>query len=137
VEAKYLRFLRTPNRIEDYDTITIIGKGAFGEVKLVRRKRDAKLYALKSQLKTQMIAQSQLARVRAERDILAEAESPWVVELHTTFQDSRFLYMLMEFLPGGDLMTMASVFRSTKMSLHPFLDILSLIIISPRSNVSR
>lgn len=48
----------------------------------------------------------QLAHVRSERDILAEADSPWVVKLHTTFQDTTFLYMLMEFLPGGDLMTM-------------------------------
>lgn len=48
----------------------------------------------------------QLAHVRAERDILAESDSPWVVKLYTTFQDQYFLYMLMEFLPGGDLMTM-------------------------------
>lgn len=48
----------------------------------------------------------QLAHVRAERDILANADSPWLVKLHTSFQDSTFLYMLMEFLPGGDLMTM-------------------------------
>jgi protein-serine/threonine kinase len=48
----------------------------------------------------------QLAHVRSERDILAESDSPWVVKLHTTFQDTTFLYMLMEFLPGGDLMTM-------------------------------
>ncbi len=106
LEAKYLRFLRTTNRIENYELMKTIGKGAFGEVKLVRRKQDGKVYALKSQLKTQMVAQVQLARVRAERDILAEAESDWVVKLYTTFQDSKFLYMLMEFLPGGDLMTM-------------------------------
>ncbi|KAI6381011.1 Cobalt uptake protein cot1 [Pyricularia grisea] len=86
LEAQYLRFLRTPNRPDDYDTIKLIGRGAFGE--------------------SQTIAQLQAARVRAERDILAESDSPWVVKLYTTFQDSNFLYMLMEFLPGGDLMTM-------------------------------
>jgi len=48
----------------------------------------------------------QLAHVRSERDILAESDSPWVVKLHTTFQDKTYLFMLMEFLPGGDLMTM-------------------------------
>lgn len=105
-EAKYLRFLRTRNKVQDYDTINIIGKGAFGQVKLVRKKNDGKVYALKSLLKTQMIAGDQVARVRAERDILAESDSPWVVRLFTTFQDTKFLYMLMEFLPGGDLMTM-------------------------------
>ncbi|KAK0880304.1 Serine/threonine-protein kinase [Friedmanniomyces endolithicus] len=53
-----------------------------------------------------MHKKDQLAHVRAERDILANADSPWLVKLHTSFQDSTFLYMLMEFLPGGDLMTM-------------------------------
>lgn len=73
---------------------------------MVRKKLDGRVYALKSLVKTEMISREQLPRVRAERDILAESDSPWVVRLYTTFQDSRFLYLLMEFLPGGDLMTM-------------------------------
>lgn len=84
----------------------MIGKGAFGEVKLVQRKTDGMIYALKCLVKTEMFKKDQLAHVRAERDILAQSDSPWVVKLHTTFQDPTFLYMLMEFLPGGDLMTM-------------------------------
>ena len=48
----------------------------------------------------------QLAHVRAERDVLAESNSPWVVQLFYSFQDSAYLYLIMEFLPGGDLMTM-------------------------------
>jgi protein-serine/threonine kinase len=105
-EAQYLRFLRTKERPESYSTIKIIGKGAFGEVKLVQKKTDNKIYALKSLVKSEMFKKDQLAHVRSERDILAESDSPWVVKLYTTFQDGTFLYMLMEFLPGGDLMTM-------------------------------
>lgn len=121
-EAEYLRFLRTKERPENFATLKIIGKGAFGEVKLVQRKNDGKIYALKSLVKHEMVSdmtlssthmltvpqfkKDQLAHVRSERDILAESDSPWVVKLHTTFQDNTFLYMLMEFLPGGDLMTM-------------------------------
>lgn len=125
-EANFLRFLRTSERPQNYTTLKIIGKGAFGEVKLVQRKHDGKIYALKSLVKAEMVCLSsseqaltdtgtytvvqfkkdQLAHVRAERDILANADSPWLVKLHTSFQDSTFLYMLMEFLPGGDLMTM-------------------------------
>lgn len=48
----------------------------------------------------------QLAHVRAERDVLAESDSPWVVQLYYSFQDASQLYLVMEFLPGGDLMTM-------------------------------
>ncbi|KAI6785954.1 Serine/threonine-protein kinase cot-like protein [Emericellopsis cladophorae] len=105
-EAQYLRFLRTKDKPENYNTVKIIGKGAFGEVKLVQKKGDGKVYAMKSLIKTEMFKKDQLAHVRSERDILAESDSPWVVKLYTTFQDSYFLYMLMEFLPGGDLMTM-------------------------------
>ncbi|KAL2019257.1 hypothetical protein VTK56DRAFT_9801 [Thermocarpiscus australiensis] len=105
-EGSYLRFLRTKDKPENYQTIKIIGKGAFGEVKLVQKKSDGKVYAMKSLIKTEMFKKDQLAHVRAERDILAESDSPWVVKLYTTFQDANFLYMLMEFLPGGDLMTM-------------------------------
>ncbi|KFX92060.1 hypothetical protein V495_03995 [Pseudogymnoascus sp. VKM F-4514 (FW-929)] len=105
-EGKYLRFLRTRDKPDNYKTLKIIGKGAFGEVKLVQKKQDGRVYAMKSLVKTEMFKKDQLAHVRAERDILAESDSPWVVKLFTTFQDSNFLYMLMEFLPGGDLMTM-------------------------------
>ena len=54
-EANFLRFLRTTERPQNYSTLKIIGKGAFGEVKLVQRKRDQKVYALKSLVKTEMV----------------------------------------------------------------------------------
>lgn len=47
-----------------------------------------------------------LAHVKAERDVLAESDSPWIVQLYYSFQDITNLYLIMEFLPGGDLMTM-------------------------------
>lgn len=105
-EARYLRFLRTKEEPDNFITVKKIGKGAFGEVRLVNRVKDGKIYALKSLNKAEMFKKDQLAHVRAERDILAESDSPWVVKLYTTFQDKSRLYMLMEFLPGGDLMTM-------------------------------
>ena len=54
-EAHYLRFLRTKERPENYQLLKIIGKGAFGEVKLVKRKRDEKIFALKCLVKTEMV----------------------------------------------------------------------------------
>ena len=54
-EAEYLRFLRTKERPENFATLKIIGKGAFGEVKLVQRKNDGKIYALKSLVKSEMV----------------------------------------------------------------------------------
>ncbi|KAK3378001.1 kinase-like domain-containing protein [Podospora didyma] len=106
LEAKYLRFLRTKEGLSNYENVKTIGKGYFGEVRLVRKRQDGKVYALKRLVKTEMISKEQLPRVRAERDALAESDSEWVVKLFTTFQDTTSLYMLMEFLPGGDLMAM-------------------------------
>lgn len=106
-ESNYLRFLRTRETPANFQTIKVIGKGAFGEVKLVQRKSDGKIYALKSLIKSEMFKKDQLAHVRAERDILADSkDNPWLVKLHASFQDKAYLYLLMEFLPGGDLMTM-------------------------------
>ena len=54
-EANFLRFLRTSERPQNYNTLKIIGKGAFGEVKLVQRRHDGKVYALKSLIKAEMV----------------------------------------------------------------------------------
>ena len=54
-ESQYLRFLRTKELPENYNTLKIIGKGAFGEVKLVQRKNDGNIYALKSLVKQEMV----------------------------------------------------------------------------------
>jgi len=104
-ETSYLRQLRTVESINEYHTVKIVGKGAFGEVKLVTANATGQIYAMKCLVKAEMFKKDQLAHVRAERDILASANSEWVVKLYRSFQDETFLYMVMEYLPGGDLMT--------------------------------
>lgn len=64
------------------------------------------VYAMKILRKTDMVAKEQLAHVRAERDILVEADHTWVVKMYYSFQDPINLYLIMEFLPGGDMMTL-------------------------------
>eukprot|EP01042_Synura_sphagnicola_P029433 gene29433-37967_t len=61
---------------------------------------------MKSMLKENMILKNQVHHIRAERDILTESENPWIVTLYSSFQDASNLYMVMEFLPRGDLMGM-------------------------------
>ena len=53
-----------------------------------------------------MVEKEQVAHVRAERDILVEADHQWVVKMFYSFQDVGNLYLIMEFLPGGDMMTL-------------------------------
>lgn len=56
--------------------------------------------------KEDMLLREQVAHVRAERDVLVEADHTWTVKMFYSFQDPRNLYLIMEFLPGGDLMTL-------------------------------
>ncbi|KAF9530422.1 kinase-like domain-containing protein [Crepidotus variabilis] len=105
-ESQHLRLRRTKIKLADFRTVKVIGKGAFGEVRLVQKVDTGKVYAMKSLQKAEMLKRDQLAHVRAERDVLAESTSSWVVQLFYSFQDPLYLYLIMEFLPGGDLMTM-------------------------------
>lgn len=91
---------------DDFESLAIIGRGAFGEVRLVRMKDHStkEIYAMKSMLKENMIIKNQVSHIRAERDILTESENHWIVTLFYSFQDTQNLYMIMEYLPGGDLM---------------------------------
>ncbi len=76
------------------------GVGAFGWVWLVRKKENRQLYAMKILRKQDVVRRRQLAHVQAERDILAEADSDWVVKLFFSFQDTQALYLVMEYIPG-------------------------------------
>eukprot|EP01113_Clastostelium_recurvatum_P005614 TRINITY_DN1250_c0_g1_i1.p1 TRINITY_DN1250_c0_g1~~TRINITY_DN1250_c0_g1_i1.p1 ORF type:complete len:537 (+),score=124.19 TRINITY_DN1250_c0_g1_i1:150-1760(+) len=105
-ESEHIRMKRTKLSPKDFVTIRIIGRGAFGEVHLVRRKSNDHIYAMKKLRKSEMLKKEQVAHVRAERDILAIANNGWVVKLYCSFQDETYLYLVMEYLPGGDMMTM-------------------------------
>ncbi|XP_009079709.1 PREDICTED: rho-associated protein kinase 1 [Acanthisitta chloris] len=95
-------------KAEDYEVVKVIGRGAFGEVQLVRHKSSRRVYAMKLLSKFEMIKRSDSAFFWEERDIMAFANSPWVVQLFYAFQDDRYLYMVMEYMPGGDLVNLMS-----------------------------
>lgn len=91
---------------KDFEPVAIIGRGAFGEVWVCRWKETNEIVAMKKMNKSEMEYKNQISHVRAERDILASAANHWIVELKCSFQDEKFLYLVMEYLPGGDLMTL-------------------------------
>jgi protein-serine/threonine kinase len=66
------------------------------QVRLVQKIDTGKVYAMKTLQKAEMLKRDQLAHVRAERDVLAESTSPWVVQLFYSFQDPLYLYLIME-----------------------------------------
>eukprot|EP00052_Salpingoeca_macrocollata_P005630 m.48546 g.48546 ORF g.48546 m.48546 type:complete len:485 (-) comp14968_c0_seq1:28-1482(-) len=104
-ETEFLRLRRSKLGVTDFEPLKTIGRGAFGEVKLVQKKDSGFVYAMKVLHKADMLDREQIAHVRAERDILVEANNEWVVRMFYSFQDSVNLYLIMEYLPGGDMMT--------------------------------
>jgi serine/threonine kinase 38 len=62
--------------------------------------------AMKKLKKAEMLRRGQVEHVKAERNVLAEVHNPFIVKLYYSFQDEEFLYLVMEYLPGGDVMTL-------------------------------
>merc|ERR1739844_711025 len=105
-ESEFLRMKRSMLTVMDFIPLKVIGKGAFGEVRLVQKGDTGHVYAMKAVRKKEIVAKDQVAHVKAERDMLVEADHQWVVKMYYSFQDEERLYLIMEFLPGGDLMTL-------------------------------
>lgn len=105
-ETEYMRMQRRKIGIDDFEQLTVIGKGAFGEVRLCRAKSTGEIFAMKKLKKSEMLSRGQVEHVRSERNLLAEVDSRYIVKLFYSFQDSDFLYLIMEYLPGGDIMTL-------------------------------
>lgn len=105
-ETEYMRRQRHKMGVDDFELLTIIGRGAFGEVRLCREKTTGNVYAMKKLKKSEMLRRGQVEHVKAERNLLAEVDSTCIVKLYCSFQDDEYLYLIMEYLPGGDMMTL-------------------------------
>ena len=105
-EGENLRKKRKKISIFDFEPLKIIGKGAFGEVRVCKYIPNGDIVAIKKMKKEEMHKKNQVLHVRAERDVLSEAKNEWIVDLKFSFQDQNYLYLGMEFLPGGDLMSL-------------------------------
>ena len=105
-ESEELRKNRIKQTIRDYESIKIIGRGAFGEVHVCRVKKTGEIVAIKKIKKEEIIKKNQIIHIRNEQKFMSKVKSPWIVELKASFQDNDFLYLVMEFLPGGDFMNL-------------------------------
>ncbi|KAL1804034.1 hypothetical protein ACET3Z_032681 [Daucus carota] len=105
-ETEYMRLQRHKMGAEDFEPLTMIGKGAFGEVRICKEKTTGHVYAMKKLKKSEMLRRGQVEHVKAERNLLAEVDSNCIVKLYCSFQDEENLYLIMEYLPGGDMMTL-------------------------------
>ena len=105
-ESEKFRHKREKISIHDYESLAIIGRGAFGEVHICRENKTGKIYAVKKIKKEVILMKNQVIHSRNEQLVMSKIKSPWIVELKASFQEDDYLFLIMEFLPGGDLMTL-------------------------------
>ena len=92
--------------IDDFETVKPISKGAFGVVYLCRHKGDGELYAVKVLKKADVRRKNNFKFVRNEKTIMAAVDCPFVVKLICSFQSRECLYLVMEYVQGGDCYTL-------------------------------
>ncbi|NXX53683.1 GWL kinase, partial [Scopus umbretta] len=97
-----------PPSIEEFTIVKPISRGAFGKVYL-GRKAD-RLYAVKVMKKADMINKNMVHQVQAERDALALSKSPFIVHLYYSLQSANNIYLVMEYLIGGDVKSLLHIY---------------------------
>ncbi|KAI8902400.1 kinase-like domain-containing protein [Globomyces pollinis-pini] len=92
--------------VNDFEVIKTIGHGGFGVVRLVREKATGEIFAMKCLTKSITVEKHQESHVKNERILLSIASElgEWIVKLVYCFQDPEYLYFVLEYMPGGDLL---------------------------------
>jgi serine/threonine protein kinase len=88
---------------DDFELLTVIGKGSFGKVMQVRKKDDGKIYAMKVLRKDTIVARKQVTHTKSEKNILMKIQHPFIVNLNYAFQTKDKLYMILDYINGGEL----------------------------------
>ena len=87
----------------DFEPLKLLGRGSFGDVFLVRLKANKKVYAMKILSKSMLKIKRQELHTKTERDLMVQINCPFIVNIKSAFQDSKKLYMVSEFMQGGDM----------------------------------
>ncbi|XP_053692450.1 cAMP-dependent protein kinase catalytic subunit beta-like [Sabethes cyaneus] len=98
-------------RLEDYDVLKTLGTGAFGVVKLIRKKNTEQYFAMKVLSKEKIVRLKQLTHTLNEKRILQSVDFPFLVNLECCYKDNSFIYLAMPFISGGE---MFSLLRKSK-----------------------
>lgn len=89
--------------IDDFELMTVIGKGSFGKVMQVRKRDTGRIYALKTIRKAHIVSRNEITHTLAERLVLAQVDSPFIVPLKFSFQSEQKLYLVLACVNGGEL----------------------------------
>ncbi|KAF9552995.1 AGC/NDR protein kinase [Agrocybe pediades] len=105
-ERVILRRRRTKLKVDQFHIIAQVGQGGYGEVFLARKQESGEVCALKKMRKRTLFKMDEIRHVLVERDILTATKTPWLVKLLYAFQDPEYVYLAMEYVPGGDFRTL-------------------------------
>ncbi|GAA6032758.1 hypothetical protein JCM8097_000777 [Rhodosporidiobolus ruineniae] len=92
--------------LSDFTFIRTLGTGSFGRVHLVRSQHNSRSYAIKVLSKERVVKMKQVEHTNSEREMLERVRHPFLVNLWGTFKDSKNLYMVMDFVAGGELFSL-------------------------------
>ena len=93
--------------LNDFDLLQTVGIGSFGRVRLCRHKKNTKVYVMKILKKAEIVKQKQVDHVYSEYNILSILNHPFIVELKgVNVQHPQYLYLILEYVPGGELFTL-------------------------------
>ncbi|OAX78792.1 AGC/PKA protein kinase [Emergomyces africanus] len=92
--------------LEDFTLQRTLGTGSFGRVHLVQSRHNQRFYAIKVLKKAQVVKMKQVEHTNDERRMLQRVKHPFLITLWGTFQDSKNLYMVMDFVEGGELFSL-------------------------------
>ncbi|KAJ3090820.1 hypothetical protein HK102_002563 [Quaeritorhiza haematococci] len=96
--------------IRDFEILKPISRGAYGKVYLAKKRTTQDLFAIKILKKDDMVRKNMVSQVLAERKVLALSRNPYVVKLYFAFQSKEYLYLVMEYLIGGDVSSLLGAF---------------------------
>jgi len=100
-----VRTLPTPLGLTDFDVGVTLGTGSFGRVRFVTHKQTGSFWAIKMLKKAEVIRLQQVEHMISEKNILSQLDHPFIVRLAGTFQDVKYLYMVLEYIVGGEFFT--------------------------------
>jgi protein kinase A len=92
--------------LADFELLRTLGTGSFGRVHLVQSRHNHRFYAIKVLKKAQVVKMKQIEHTNDERKMLGEVKHPFLITLWGTFQDPKNLYMVMDFVEGGELFSL-------------------------------
>jgi RAC serine/threonine-protein kinase len=89
--------------VNDFAVIKVLGRGGFGKVLQVKKKDSGRIYAMKAIRKEHVLARNEIEHTLAEKDVMSKINHPFIVSLKYSFQTEDRLYLVMDFMNGGEL----------------------------------